>query len=592
MEMHAAPQPKAQVDPITLEVVRNSLIATVKEMTDNLVRTAYSPIAAEIKDFSVGLLDIAGDSIMQAPYAAPAFIADLDVTIRAGLELLGVDGFEPGDVVLCNDAETNGQHLNNMAAYSPIFAGSELLGFSAVRSHWIDVGGKISGSMSVDARDIQAEGFQLPTMKVYRAGKPDLEIHRFIERNSRFPELVLGDMRAQISACRLGERRTLELIGKYGKDTVRACIERIWDENELIARRAVEAIPDGVYEASCRLDNDGITLDQPIPLRVKVIVAGSDMTVDFTGTSPQVQGPYNSKSAEAVARIAFKFFTTPDLPANVGAFRNLKVICPEGTVLSASGRAPMAWWNMPVNSSIDLILRALYGAIPEGVTAGHADNIGQAQLAGVNPRTGKPFQTFLPYAGSWGATARSDGESAIVSLIQGDVRLLPVELRENMFPLRIREFSLRADSGGPGKFRGGLGVHIEQQALADCSYQAQYERTLDAPWGLAGGQPGEITRTWRERPGSGERSALPMKCNDLAFKAGDTEVLLTAGSGGYGSPIERDPDLVRNDVLNGYVSAESARRDYGVVIGEASLAVDVPATQALRAERLDSSKNR
>jgi N-methylhydantoinase B len=570
------------VDPITLEVVRNSLIATVKEMTDNLVRTAYSPIAAEIKDFSVGLHDLAGDSIMQAPFAAPAFIADLDVTIREGIRLLGLDGFEPGDVILCNDAETNGQHLNNMACYSPVFHGGELVAFSAVRSHWIDVGGKISGSMSVDARDIFAEGFQLPTMKVYRAGEPDPQIQRFIERNSRFPELVLGDMRAQISACRLGERRTLELMGKYGKEIVRACIDRIWDENEAIARRAVEAIPDGTYEAACRLDNDGISLDKPIPLRVKVVVSGSEMTVDFTGTSPQVQGPYNSKSADAVARIAFKFFTTPDLPANAGAFRNLSVICPPGTVLSASGRAPMAWWNMPVNTSIDLILKALYGALPEGVTAGHSDNIGAAQLAGIHPRTGKPFQTFIPYTGSWGATAKSDGEGAIVSLIQGDVRLLPVELRENMFPLRIREFGLRADSAGAGRFRGGLGVRIEQEALADCSYQAQYERTLDAPWGLAGGQPGQITKTWRERGSGNEPSALPMKCNDLAFKAGDREVLLTAGGGGYGSPHERDVAMVREDVLNGYVSVEAARRDYGVAVDPRTFEVDAKATAALR----------
>jgi N-methylhydantoinase B len=389
-------------------------------------------------------------------------------------------------------------------------------------------------------------------------------------------------MRAQISACRLGERRFLELVAKYGRDVVRACIERIWDENETLARRAVEAIPDGTYEASCRLDNDGITLDQPIPLRVKVIVSGSDMTVDFTGTSPQVQGPYNSKSAEAVARIAFKFFTTPDLPANAGAFRNLKVICPEGTVLSASGRAPMAWWNMPVNSSIDLILRALYGALPEGVTAGHSDNIGAAQLAGVHPRSGKPFQTFIPYTGAWGATARSDGESAIVSLIQGDVRLLPIELRENMFPIRIGEFAIREDSGGAGRYRGGLGVRISQQALTDCSYQAQYERTVDSPWGLAGGKPGKVTETWREREGKGEHQKLPFKCNDLPFKAGDVEVLLTAGGGGFGAAFERDPGRVRDDVVNGYVSVEAARREYGVVVDEKTLTVDAHATAALR----------
>ena len=572
-----------KIDPITLEVVRNGLISTVKEMTDNLVRTAYSPIAAEIKDFSVGLHDVRGDSIMQAPHAAPAFIADLDATIRKGIELYGVDGFEPGDIVLCNDAATNGQHLNNMAAYTPILAGRELLGFAAVRSHWIDVGGMISGSMPVNARDIFAEGWQFPTMKVYRAGKPDAEMHRFIGVNSRFPELVLGDMRAQISACRLGERRFMELIQKYGKDMVLACIHRIWDEAEIIARKAVEAIPDGTYEASCRLDNDGISFEKPIPLRVKVVVSGSDMTIDFSGTSPQVEGPYNSRAADAVARIAFKYLTTPTLPANAGAFRNLKLVCPEGTVLSASGKAPMAWWNMPVNSSIDLILKALYPALPQGVTAGHSDNIGAAQLAGIDPRTGKPFQTFIPYAGAWGATSAQDGQSAIVSLIQGDVRLMPVELREHMFPMRINEMSLRPDSAGAGKLRGGLGVKVVQEALADCQYQAQYERSLDAPWPLAGGKPGRITETYKTRAGTDKRSELPFKCNDYPFKAGDMEVLLTAGGGGYGSPFERDVERVRADVIAGYVSIDAARTDYGVAIDPGTLEIDRVATAKLRA---------
>lgn len=580
----------AALDPITLEVVRNGLVATVEEMTQNLIRTAYSPIAAEIKDFSVGLLDARGDSIMQAIHAAPAFIADLDHTIRTGLRLYGERGFEPGDIVLCNDSETSGQHLNNMAAYSPIMLESELVGFAAVRSHWIDLGGKISGGMSVDARDIFAEGFQFPTVKVYRAGEPDPEMHRIISVNSRFPELVLGDMRAQISACRLGERRFKELVSRYGREMVFRCIRRIWDENEMIARAAVEAIPDGVYQAECRLDNDGVTLGRPIPLKVKVIVSGSDMTIDFTGTAAQVDGPYNSGSAEAAARIAFKYFTTPALPANAGAFRNLNVVCPRGTVLSADARAPKAWYNMPFVSSIDLVLKALFPALPAGVTAGHSDNIGAAQLAGVNPRSGKPFQTFIPYAGSWGATHEADGQSAIVSLVQGDVRQMPVEMRETLYPMRINEFALRPDSGGPGKFRGGLGVVVVQQALADCSYQAQYERTLDSPWGLAGGKPGEVTRTWLER--GEERLPLPLKCNDYPFKCDDAERLSTAGGGGYGPAHEREIERVREDVLNGYVSAEAARRDYGVAIDPETMEVDRTATEALRAKMRSAANHK
>ncbi len=571
------------IDPITLEVVRNSLLATVREMTDNMVRTAYSPIAAEIKDFSVGLHDASGASIMQAPYAAPAFVADLDGTIRAGLALYRGE-FASGDIVLSNDSATNGQHLNNMAAYAPIMLDGELIAFAAVRSHWIDVGGKVSGSMSVDARDIQAEGWQLPSLRVYRAGVPDPGIIRFIERNSRFPDLVLGDMRAQISACRLGERRLLELVARYGRTVVFDCIGRIWDEREALARTAVAAIPDGTYEAHCALDNDGVHAGVPVPLAVRIEVSGSDMTMDFGGTSPQVAGPYNSRSAEVVARIAFKYLTTPALAASAGDFRNLQVRCPAGTVLSADSRAPMAWYNMPIISTIDLVLRALHPAIPDGVTAGHSDNIGSATFAGIHPASGQRFQTFIPYAGAWGATAAADGQSAIVSVVQGDVRLMPVEMRETLFPLRVERFELRTDSAGAGRQRGGLGVYTVQRTLSECSYQAQYERTDDAPWGLAGGACGAITETWRERPGEFERGSLPLKCNDLTFRAGDAEHLLTAGGGGFGPPWERPAARVREDVLNGYVSVQAAERDYGVVLDGRTLVIDEAASAALRAQ--------
>lgn len=570
------------VDPITLEVVRNGLLSAVIEMTDNLVRTAYSPIAAEVKDFSLCLLDAAGDVIMQTPHAAPGFVADLKVTIETGLEIFGADGFEQGDVVMSNEAKIAGQHLNNVAIYSPIIVDGKVVAFAAVRSHWIDVGGAISGSMSSNSRDIFAEGIQFPTMKVYRAGKPDPEIHRLIEYNSRFPELVLGDMRAQISACRLGERRFLELTTKYGADVVQACIGRIDDEAETLARAAITNIPDGIYEASCRLDTDGINLDRPIPLHVKLIVEGSELTIDFSGMPPQVEGPCNSRAAETIARLAHKFITSPETPVTSGAFRNLKVICPEGTIISADWRAPMGWWAMPINTTIDMVLRALHPAMPDRVTAGHTDNIGAGAVSGVDPRTGQRYQTLVPYTGAWGATSRNDGISAVVSLAQGDVRITPVELRENMFPIRIEEFSLRADSGGPGRYRGGLGVKTVTKVLARCNYDARYERTIDPPWGLAGGLPGKIARTYRTRADSEDVIDLPFTAHQLVFEAGDREYALTGGGGGFGNPLERDVSAVRNDVVKGYVSLELAREAYGVAINPETFEVDETATAALR----------
>jgi N-methylhydantoinase B len=579
--IESRPKDGAAVDPITLEVVRNALVAIVREMTDNLIRTAYSPIAAEIKDFSVGLLDARGNSIAQAPNGLPLFVADLGATIKAGLQAFADEGFENGDVILSNDAATNGQHLNNVVVFSPIIIDGKVVAFPAVRSHWIDVGGMTVGSIPVDARDIFSEGIQIPYVKVYRAGKPDRAIVRLLETNTRFPDLNMGDMRAQISACRLGERRFIDLIARYGKEMVIACIHRIWDEAEIVSRRAVEQIPDGTYEAGCRLDNDGINLDRPIPLKVKVTIQGSNVTVDFSGMPPQVDGPYNSRAADTIARVAFKYLTTPHLAANEGAFRNLRVVCPEGTIVSADPRAPMAWFNMGIVSSIDLILRALHSALPNRITAGNPDNIGTSNVTGIDPRNGRLFQTFIPYVGGWGAQPMHDGTSAVVSLVQGDVRVMPVEVRETLYPIRVTEFALREDSGGPGTWRGGLGIVTGHEVLVDCDYNAQFERTLDPPWGLAGGMAGLVSKPIIRRT-DGTCVRPPNKTNDYRLKAGEVESLYSAGGGGFGPPHARDPDRVREDVLDGIVSMQAAREAYGVVIDPQTLEVDRAATDALR----------
>ena len=508
-------------------------------------------------------------------------MADLGVTIRSSQKAFAEEGFEIGDVVLSNDSATNGQHLNNVVVFTPIVIDGELIAFPAVRSHWIDVGGMTVGSIPINSRDIFSEGIQFPNVKVYRAGKPDRSILRILEANTRFPELNMGDMRAQISACRLGERRFLDLIDRYGKEMLLACIRCIWDEAEIVSRRVVESIPSGTYEASCRLDNDAIKLDRPIPLKVKVIVEGSDVTVDFSDMPPQVEGPYNSRAADTIARVAFKYLTMPHLAANEGAFRNLKVVCPEGTIISADGRAPMAWFNMAIVSSIDLIMQALHPALPDQITAGHPDNIGTASITGIDPRNGRLFQTFIPYIGGWGAQPNHDGTNGVVSLVQGDVRVMPVEVREVLYPIRVTEFALREDSGGPGLWRGGLGVVTGQEMLADCKYNAQFERTIDAPWGLAGGKPGQVSKNII-RSSNNEEVNPPFKTNGYRLKAGEVEYLYSAGGGGFGPPGEREPARVLNDVLEGVVSLRSACDDYLVVIDPETLTINVVETDTLR----------
>ncbi|MBI3090146.1 MAG: hydantoinase B/oxoprolinase family protein [Candidatus Tectomicrobia bacterium] len=581
----SAPQAAIQelaVNPVTLEVVRNALIAIVNEMTSNLTRTSYSPIISEIKDFGVGFVDARARSIAQTLAGLPVFLADLGPPIADSLALHGPEGLEPGDVLLSNYSGVNGQHLNNVVAHSPIFVAGELLAFPAVRAHWIDVGGKVSGSLAHDSREIFEEGLQLRSVKVYRRGLPDQDIVRIIRHNVRFPDLILGDMRAQISACRLGEKRFTELVARYGKETVFACIQRIWDEAELLTRRAVEAIPDGIFMAETFLDNDGVNLRQPIPLKVRVIVEGSEMTVDFSEMPRQVSGPYNSRGAVGAARVAFKCLTCPMLPANDGCFRNLKVVAPEGTILSADENAAMGWWMMPIVSVIDLILKALHPAIPEQVTAGHYANISGAMFMGVNPRSGRRFHIMDPEIGGWGATSKHDGMNAVVSLNQGDVHNLPVETEETTYPVRVREFRLRQDSGGPGRFRGGLGVVRATEALAPCEYMGQYERVQAPPWGLAGGGEGKVNRvTLRRHPEAAEEE-LALKLVNYPLQPQHVVTLSSPGGGGYGPAWERDVESVRRDVLDGYVSREQARDDYGVVLRDGTLEVDEEATRARR----------
>jgi N-methylhydantoinase B len=580
----ARPEPAAKperVDPVKLELVRNGLVGLVTEMADHLVRAAYSPMAAEMKDFSIGLLDAEGRAIAQAPGGVPMFCADLSSAMKKGLALFDEEGIQPGDVILSNDTQTNGQHVSNAVIYAPIFADDVLVGFAAARSRWIDVGGIGVGSSSVHARDIFSEGIQLPYVKVYRGGAPDRGVMRIVQANTRFPELVMGDMHAQIGACKVGEKRFLELLARHGGEAVMGCVHRMWDEAETVARRAVEAMPDGVYEAACRLDNDGVVLDQTIPLKLRVTIAGSVMTIDFSEMSPQVAGPYNSRACETVARVGFKYLTTAHLPTNEGAFRNLKVICPEGTILSADRMAPMASFNMVAVSVIDLILRALQPALPDYVGAGNADNILIANMTGTDPRSRRLFQTFMPYLGGWGARARSDGANALVSLVQGDVRFTPVEVQEAMAPIRVKSFGLRPDSGGPGAYRGGLGIVLEREVLSPCAYHGRYERTQDAPWGAAGGQPGKTTRAVIRRKNGAEADA-PLKCENLPLQQGDVECVSTAGGGGYGAAWQRDPERVRSDILNGYVSVDAAREDYGVVVDPATLELNAAATNKRR----------
>src|SRR5690606_6924509 len=373
-----------RADPITVEVVRSAVVAYADEMADVLCKSAYNMMIYEVRDYCCGLLDTSARMISQNRGGLPIFLADLGVAVEDGIRRYGLENFREGDVLVMNHGEVCGQHLNNVVVYAPCFHEGKLIGFAANRAHWVDLGGSRQGFGSSATTEIFSEGLQMRSLKIYEEGKLNETLYQMIHDNIRYPAASLGDLRAQIASCQLGARRHAELAGRYGIDTVTACVETIWNQAERAARLVVEKIPDGTYEAESFLDNDGRTLDVPIRVKVKVKVEGSQMTVDYSEMHPQVNSPMNSgrSGGIAAARVAFKALTSPELDVNEGCFRPLTVDLPEGTILSARPPAALGQWSVALPTVIDTILKALASAVPDMVPAAHKGDMGGCSFFG------------------------------------------------------------------------------------------------------------------------------------------------------------------------------------------------------------------
>lgn len=587
--MTAAPGHSARpgMDPITAEIVRNAVVAITDEMKTNLMRTAYNMIIYEALDFTVGLFDARGETI-SIGLGLPMFIRGLSDSIKAKLAFYGPEGIEPGDVLLTNDSYLMGSHLNHMVFTLPLFHEGRLVAFASSMAHWQDIGGVLGGR----TRDIYSEGLQMPIVKIFKRGVQDQELTDIIRTNVRFPDLAMGDFRAQVAAIRTGERRFLELLDRYGQAEVLAALELAADQSERAARAAVAEIPDGVYSAESFMDDDGVSVGTTIPVRVRVEVAGDEMTIDFSEVSPQVAGYFNSgaTAGRSAAQVAFKCLTTPLLqPINDGAFRPLHIVLPPGRVISADKPAATRWWMTIPMTVVDTIFRALAPAIPDRVIAGHHADLCVTGPYGVDERTGRFFLHVGVglTGGGWGAKLGSDGENATVCINDGDTHNAPVEAAESKYPVVVDEYALRPDSGGPGRYRGGLGVRRTVRMLTGGHLNSQIERTRCAPWGLEGGLDGAPNRITVQRGAdAGEEVSFPNgKLDSFPLQRGDRYVVDVGGGGGVGDPRERPVDLVLADVRSGYVSVEAARRDYGVAVvrsDDGALAVDDAATAALR----------
>ena len=548
--------------PITVEVVRSAIVAYADEMANALCKFAYNMMIYEVRDFCCGLIDGEARMISQNQGGLPIFLADLGIAVKDGIDRYGLDGFAEGDVVIMNHSLVCGQHLNNVVIYAPCFHGGKVVAFAASRAHWVDIGGSRLGFGSVETTEIYQEGLQFRSLKIYEAGKRNETLWQIINDNVRFADAALGDLRAQIAACRLGVRRYGELVARYGVDIVAQAIAAIWDNTEREAGAVIAKVPDGTYEAESFLDNDGRSLDVKLRIKVKVVIEGSRMVVDFSGMNDQVPGPTNSgySGGLAAARVAFKCLTLPHAPVNEGCFRPLKIILPEGKLLNARPPAALGLWSIPLPTVIDTILKSLAPALPDRIPAAHKGDMGGCSFSGFRA-DGRRFLLMNIFGGGWGGRPREDGESASVSICQGDVRNAPVELQEIQYPFLIERFALRRDSGGAGRYRGGLGVELTYRALAKTVTNVNCERTKDPPWGLNGGMPGTVNEAVLIRCDGTEQKLL--KATGVPMEPGDRLIFRTAGGGGWGSPNLRDPRAVAADVAQGYVSADAARRDYG-----------------------------
>ncbi len=574
-------------DPILTEIVRNGVMAVTGDMKTNLTRTAYNVIIYEALDFTVGLFTPKGETV-SIGLGLPMFIRGMAETIKAMTghfaQVGPGDGIEQGDILITNDAYTTGSHLNHVTLALPIFHQGHLVGFACCMAHWLNIGGVLNGMTT----DIYSEGLQIPVLKLQSAGRINQDLIDIIMMNVRIPERAKGDLRAQVTAVKTGEKRFLELVERYGRKEVLAAMDEILRQSERAARARMRTIPDGEYQAESYMDDDGIEIGKRIPVKVKVSIKGGEMTIDLSDCAPQVRGFYNSgpSTGVACAQVAFKCLTSPtDYPINEGSFRPLKVIVPPGKFVSAVRPAPMRLWMCYPMTVVDTIFKALAQAIPERVIAGHHACLILVQLTGINRKDGRFFIGAAGHTGGgWGAKMNEDGMCVTVAMNDGDTHTSPVELVENKYPFMMDYYRLVPDSGGAGRHRGGLGADRSIRALQDLTISTTIDRAVCAPWGLHGGLDGFPNKVSLEI-GSKLNDSLPnAKLPMLILRNQDAIIVRGGGGGGFGSPLERPAEIVAEDVRQGYVTVASARELYAVVADDAGK-LDREATRQLRSSR-------
>lgn len=569
------------IDPVLLEVLRNRLDAIADEMELTLLKSAASPIVKEGLDASAALFNTRGETIAQAA-AIPIHLGALQFGAQRIVRAFPPERMREGDAFLLNDPYDGGTHLPDITLAVPVFADGRAVALACTMCHHQDVGGRTPGSVPTDATELYQEGIIIPPTQLFRAGELDDNLFGLLTRNVRLPEVFTGDLMAQVAAGRLGGLRLGELVAAHGTATILDYIEELLARAERLTRREIEAIPDGEYRFEDWLDDDGVDLGRRVKIAVTVQVRGSSMTFDFTGTDPQVRGPFNSVPASTLSAVyyAIRAISDPSIPNNGGCFRAVDAVLPEGTIVNPRPPAPVSCRTATIKRIADTILGALVRALPDRMPAASSGTLLVMAFGGRDPETDRPFVASELAAGGMGARRGKDGIDVIETDVSNCMNI-PVESVEMGFPLRIPRARLWADSGGAGRFRGGLGLEkVFQATTTDVIVSHRGERFASAPWGLHGGTPGSSAHAFIVRR-DGRREELPSK-KMIVLRPGDQLWEYIAGGAGHGDPLERDPELVLADVLDGKVSREVARGAYGVALTPAGDAVDEIATKECR----------
>lgn len=571
--MIAPASERRDLDPFTVEIVKDSLIAIADEMFAALRRTSKSTIIYEVLDYAIGLTDTDGQLITQGN-GVTGFLGTLPYAVRHTIEKFGRPDLHPGDIVITNDPYSGGgTHLSDVSLIVPIFYEELLVAFSASKAHWTEVGGKDPGSWTTDATEVFQEGLQFPCLKLYEKGVPVQGLIDLIEANVRLPDMTLGDMYAQAASLRLGERRFIEVCDKYGLGIVERSIEALLEHGERLTRLALAELPKGVFEANDWIDDDGVG-NGPFPVRVTVSVSDEEFVCDFTGSHNQVAGPINCTvtGLHSAVRSVFKAITTPELPANDGCFRPLRVICPPGTIFSAERPAAVSTYWETMEYAADLVWKALAPSIPNRLTAGHFLSVCGVVVAGLHPETRDLFLLVEGQAGGWGAGVDMDGESGLVCVGDGETYMIPVEVAETRYGILVDQYGFDVTDAGAGYHRGGCGLVRDYRAVSDSiTLTATFGRHKFEPWGVAGGQPGsrnEVRLLHRDG-----REVVLGKCARYRLERDEVARLITATGGGWGPPLRRPIEKIVEDVADELVTIESAARDYGVVLDPETLEV-------------------